>query len=186
MTDSVIPLSELTGTYTIDPTHSRIGFSARHAMITKVRGAFNEFTGTITLDGDNPGKSSAHVSIRADSIDTRNDQRDGHLRTNDFLDAPNYPTLEFVSTGAEQLSPSTYRLTGNLTIKGVARPISLDFEYTGAARDPYGNLRVGFEGSQVVSRKDYGMTWNATLETGGVLVSDKVTLEFEISAVKNA
>ncbi|MCF2530829.1 YceI family protein [Yinghuangia soli] len=186
MSDTAIPLSELTGSYTIDPAHTRIGFSARHAMITKVRGAFNDFTGTAYLDGDDPTKSSASVTIQAVSIDTRNEQRDGHLRTNDFLDAPNFPEITFSSTGVERLGDTTYRLIGDLTIKGVPRPISVDFEFEGAARDPYGNVRVGFEGSVVISRKEYGMTWNATLETGGVLVSDKVTLEIEVSAVKDA
>jgi polyisoprenoid-binding protein YceI len=186
MSDTAIPLSELTGSYTIDPAHSRIGFSARHAMVTRVRGAFNEFDGRLRLDGDDPTLSSARVEVQVASVDTRNADRDGHLRTNDFFDAPHFPTILFASTSAQQLSPSEFRLNGDLTIKGVARPISVDFEFMGAARDPYGNLRVGFEGSVQVSRKDYGMTWNATLETGGVLVSDKVKLEFEISAVKEA
>lgn len=186
MSEDAIPLTDLTGSYTIDPTHSRIGFSARHAMVTKVRGAFNEFEGKAFLDGDDPEKSSASVTIKAASIDTRNDQRDGHLRTNDFLDAPNFPDITFVSNAVEQVDDDTYRLTGDLTIKGVTHPLSIDLEYNGAARDPFGNLRVGLEGSVVVRRKDYGMTWNATLETGGVLVSDKVTLEVEVSAVKDA
>lgn len=186
MSDNPISLTDLTGSYTIDPVHSRIGFSARHAMVTKVRGAFNEFEGKATLDGDDPEKSAVSVRITAASIDTRNDQRDGHLRTNDFLDAPNFPDITFHSTAVEQVDDDTYRLTGDLTIKGVTHPLSIDLEYNGAARDPYGNLRVGFEGSVVIKRKDYGMTWNATLETGGVLVSDKVTLEVEVSAVKDA
>lgn len=185
MTDNAVPLSELTGSYTIDPAHSRIGFSARHAMVTKVRGAFNDFSGTAYLDGDDPAKSTASVAVQAASIDTRNAQRDGHLRTNDFLDVPNFPEITFASTTAERLDDETYRLIGVLTIKGIAHPITVDFEFAGAARDPYGNLRVGFEGSVAISRKEYGMTWNATLETGGVLVGDKVTLELEVSAIKN-
>jgi polyisoprenoid-binding protein YceI len=187
MTTATAPaLTELTGTYTLDPAHSRIGFVARHAMVTKVRGAFNEFEGTATLDGANPANSSAQVTISTASIDTRNAQRDGHLRSNDFLAMDEYPQITFVSTGARQVDDSTFELTGDLTIKGVTNPITIPFSFEGAAKDPFGNLRVGFEGAVTINRKDYGITWNAALETGGVLVSDKVTLEFEISAVKNA
>ena len=177
-------LTELTGQYTLDPAHTRIGFFARHAMVTKVRGAFNEFEGTAQLDGDDPSKSSVTVTIKADSIDTRNEQRDAHLRSNDFLEMETFPEITFVSTAAQQLDESTFRLTGDLTIKGVTKPVTIDFDYEGAAKDPFGNLRLGFEGSVTISRKDYGMTWNAALETGGVLVGDKIVLEFEVSAVK--
>lgn len=187
MTTATAPnLTELTGAYTLDPAHTRIGFVARHAMVTKVRGAFNEFEGTATLDGANPANSSAQVTISTASIDTRNAQRDGHLRSNDFLAMDEYPQITFVSTGARQVDDSTFELTGDLTIKGVTNPITIPFSFEGAAKDPFGNLRVGFEGAVTINRKDYGITWNAALETGGVLVSDKVTLEFEISAVKNA
>ena len=179
-------LAELTGTYTLDPAHTRIGFVARHAMVTKVRGAFNEFEGTATLDGANPANSSVQVTINADSIDTRNAQRDGHLRSNDFLSMEEYPHITFSSTGVRQVDESTFEVTGDLTIKGVTNSITVPFSFEGAAKDPFGNQRVGFEGSVTINRKDYGITWNATLETGGVLVSDKVTLEFEISAIKNA
>jgi polyisoprenoid-binding protein YceI len=187
MTTATTPaLTELTGTYTLDPAHTRIGFVARHAMVTKVRGAFNEFEGTVTLDGANPGGSRAQVTISAASIDTRNAQRDEHLRSNDFLSMDEYPQITFSSTGARQADDSTFELTGDLTIKGVTNPITIPFSYEGAAKDPFGNLRVGFEGAVTINRKDYGITWNAALETGGVLVSDKVTLEFELSLVKNA
>jgi polyisoprenoid-binding protein YceI len=187
MTTATAPaLTELTGTYTLDPAHTRIGFVARHAMVTKVRGAFNEFEGTATLDGANPANSSAQVTISTASIDTWNAQRDGHLRSNDFLAMDEYPQITFVSTGARQVDDSTFELTGDLTIKGVTNPITIPFSFEGAAKDPFGNLRVGFEGAVTINRKDYGITWNAALETGGVLVSDKVTLEFELSLVKNA
>jgi len=187
MTTATAPaLTELTGTYTLDPAHSRIGFVARHAMVTKVRGAFNEFEGTATLDGANPANSSAQVTISTASIDTRNAQRDGHLRSNDFLAMDEYPQITFVSTGARQVDDSTFELTGDLTIKGVTNPITIPFSFEGAAKDPFGNLRVGFEGAVTINRKDYGITWNAALEGGGVLVSDKVTLEFEVSAIKTA
>jgi polyisoprenoid-binding protein YceI len=186
VTTATSQLTALTGTYTLDPAHSRIGFVARHAMVTKVRGAFNEFEGTAVLDGDNPTNSSANVTIQVHSIDTRQAQRDEHLRSNDFLAMDEYPQITFVSTGARQVDDSTFELTGDLTIKGVTNPITVPFSFEGAAKDPFGNLRVGFEGAVTINRKDYGITWNAALETGGVLVSDKVTLEFEISAIKNA
>ena len=186
MTTVTTDFAALTGTYAFDVAHSRFGFVARHAMVTKVRGAFNEFEGTATLDGANPANSSAQVTISTASIDTRNVQRDGHLRSNDFLAMDEYPQITFVSTGARQVDDSTFELTGDLTIKGVTNPITIPFSFEGAAKDPFGNLRVGFEGAVTINRKDYGITWNAALETGGVLVSDKVTLEFEISAIKNA
>jgi polyisoprenoid-binding protein YceI len=177
---------QLVGTYTLDTSHTRIGFSARHAMVTKVRGAFNEFEGTAQLPSADPSTWSVQVTIQVHSIDTRNEQRDGHLRSNDFLSMDEYPAITFTSTNVEQVADDTFRVTGDLTIKGVTRPIAIDFEYQGAATDPFGNTRLGFEGSVAISRKDYGITWNATLETGGVLVSDKVELEFEVSAVKSA
>jgi polyisoprenoid-binding protein YceI len=178
--------ADLTGTYTLDPAHTRIGFVARHAMVTKVRGAFNAFEGTAEIDGANPANSSAQVRIDAASIDTRNAQRDEHLRSNDFLALAEYPQITFVSTAVRQLDEATFELTGDLTIRGVTNSITIPFEFEGAATDPFGNVRLGFEGSVAISRKDYGITWNAALETGGVLVSDKIVLEFEVSAIKNA
>ena len=177
-------LDQLTGTYTLDPAHSRIGFVARHAMVTKVRGGFNDFEGTLHLDADDPTRSTAQVTIQAKSIDTRNADRDAHLRSNDFFAMDEFPTIEFASSKAEKLDDEHYRLTGDLTIRGVTRPVAVDFEFTGAAIDPWGNLRAGFEGSVVVNRKDWGINWNAALEAGGILVSEKVTLEFELAAVK--
>jgi polyisoprenoid-binding protein YceI len=177
--------ADLTGTYTIDSTHSRIGFVARHAMVTKVRGSFNEFTGAAQIDGDTPEKSSATVTIKTHSIDTRNADRDGHLRSNDFLQMDEYPEITFVSTDVKQTGDDSFDVTGDLVIKGVTKSITIPFSYEGTAQDPFGNTRVGFEGSTVINRKDFGITWNAALETGGVLVSDKVTLEFEVSAIKN-
>jgi polyisoprenoid-binding protein YceI len=173
-----------TGTYAIDPTHSRIGFVARHAMVTKVRGSFNEFEGSGYFDAEDPGRSHLQLTIQAASIDTRNADRDGHLRSNDFFDMEHHPEITFVSTAVEQTAPDRYRVTGDLTIKGVTRPVAVDLEYTGAALDPFGNQRVGFEGKTVVNRKDWGVNWNAALEAGGVLVSEKVTLEFEVSAIR--
>jgi polyisoprenoid-binding protein YceI len=187
-TPSSIPatLSDLAGNYVIDPAHTRIGFVARHAMVTKVRGSFNEFEGTATVDSENPANSSVRLTIDAASIDTRNAQRDEHLRTNDFLALEQYPQITFVSTDIRQVDETTFEVTGDLTIKDVTNRITVPFEFEGAAQDPYGNQRIGFDGSVTISRKDYGITWNAALETGGVLVSDKIVLEFEVSAIKNA
>lgn len=179
-------LDDLTGTWTLDPAHTRIGFVARHAMVTKVRGAFNEFEGTAVVDAEDATKSTVTVTIKAASIDTRNEQRDGHLRSNDFLAMEEYPEITFVSTGVRQTGATSLELTGDLTIKGVTNPVTIPFEFEGAATDPFGNQRAGFEGSVTINRKDYGITWNAALETGGVLVSDKIVLEFEVSAIKNA
>jgi polyisoprenoid-binding protein YceI len=182
---STVATSTLTGSYTIDPTHSRIGFVARHAMVTKVRGSFNEFVGRGYFDAENPAASTVELTIQANSIDTRNPDRDGHLRSNDFFDMETYPEIRFVSTAVERVDDTTYRVTGDLTIKDVTKSVAVDFEYTGAATDPFGNQRVGFEGSTTVNRKDWGVNWNAALEAGGVLVSEKVTLEFEVSAVRD-
>lgn len=178
-------LSALTGTYTLDASHTRIGFVARHAMVTKVRGAFNEFEGSAVIDGDDPSKSTASVVIKAASIDTRNAQRDDHIRSNDFLAMDEFPEITFTSTAVKQIDDTTFAVTGDLTVRGVTNSVTVDFTYEGSATDPFGNLRVGFEGSVAISRKDYGISWNAALETGGVLVSDKVVLELEVSAIKN-
>lgn len=178
-------LTDLAGTWTIDPAHSRIGFVARHAMVTKVRGSFNEFSGTATTG---EGLSDAHIEVTIDaaSIDTRNADRDNHLRTGDFFAADQYPTITFRSTEVAAAGDETLRVTGDLTIKGTTRPVTIDFEYAGTAQDPYGNVRAGLEGSTTINRTDFGLSFNAALETGGVLVSEKITLELEVSAVKNA
>jgi polyisoprenoid-binding protein YceI len=185
MTTTTVPTG-LTGTYTIDPTHSRIGFVARHAMVTKVRGSFNEFAGTGYFDAQRPSRSHLQLRIQASSIDTRNADRDGHLRSNDFFDMKTYPEISFASTAVEQLDPENYRVTGDLTIKGVTKSVTVDFEYTGSATDPFENQRIGLEGKTTVNRKDWGVNWNAALEAGGVLVSEKITLEFEVSAIRTA
>lgn len=176
--------STVTGSYAIDASHSRVGFVARHAMVTKVRGSFNEFEGTGYFDADQPANSHLELVIKAASIDTRNADRDGHLRGNDFFDMDEYPKITFRSTSVEQTGHAEYRVTGDLTIKGITKPVSVDFDYTGAVVDPWGNQRIGLEGNTTINRKDWGVSWNAALEAGGVLVSEKVTLEFEVSAVR--
>jgi polyisoprenoid-binding protein YceI len=178
--------TSLTGNYQLDVSHSRIGFSARHAMVTKVRGAFNDFEGSGYFDEATPANSHVEVTIKAASIDTRNPDRDAHLRGNDFFAMDQYPEITFRSTTVQKVDHASYRVSGDLTIKAVTKPVSVDFEFTGSAVDPWGNLRLGFEGSTTINRKDWGVNWNAALEAGGVLVSEKVTLEFEISAVKTA
>ncbi|WP_232549254.1 YceI family protein [Propioniciclava soli] len=178
-------LTELQGTYTLDPTHSEVGFVTRHAMVTKVRGRFNDYSGTATIDGANPSNSSLEVTVQAASLDTNNADRDTHVRSADFFDVEQYPTITFRSTDFA-VSNDTVDVTGDLTIKDVTKSVTIPFDFNGAATDPFGNERIGFEGKVDVSRADYGLTWNAALETGGFLVADKVTLEFEVSAVKQA
>ena len=178
MTTSTSPTDTLTGDYTIDPNHSRIGFVARHAMVTKVRGSFNEFTGSGHFDPSDPSKIHLELTIVAASIDTRNADRDAHLKSNDFFEMDTHPQIKFASTSVSAPDSSTYRVTGDLTIKDVTKSITIDFEFTGAAVDPFGNQRIGLEGSVVVNRKDWGINFNAALEAGGVLISENATLEF--------
>jgi polyisoprenoid-binding protein YceI len=176
---------ELTGTWTIDPSHSSIGFVARHAMVTNVRGTFDEVEGVGQLDAANPAASTATVTMKAASINTGSTDRDGHLRSADFFDVETYPEVRFASTAIERADAETFSVTGDLTIKDVTRPVTVDFTFTGVARDPFGNLRAGFEGQTSVNRKDWGLEWNAALETGGVLVSEKIKLVLDISAIKS-
>ncbi|MDR8413578.1 YceI family protein [Nonomuraea sp. 3-1Str] len=176
---------ELTGTYTIDPAHSRFGFVARHAMITKVRGSLPLLKATAYLDAANPAASTVEVKLDAAGVNTGNPQRDGHLRTSDFLDAETHPHITFTSTGVKRIDDAAFEVTGPLTIRGITREITVPLEYTGTAIDAQGLTRAGFEGGTVINRKDYGVSFNAVLETGGVMISEKITLEFDLSAVKN-
>jgi polyisoprenoid-binding protein YceI len=185
MTTTTTAPHALTGDYQLDVAHTSIGFVARHAMVTKVRGSFNEFEGNVHVDED-VSKSTVHLAIKADSIDTRNEMRDGHLRSNDFLAMAEFPEIIFDSTVVEPVDDETVRLTGDLTIRGTTKPVTFEMAHTGSAKDPFGNLRLGFEGSLVIKRTDWGVSWNTALETGGVLVSEKVTLEFDVSAIKLA
>lgn len=183
MTTSTIP-SELTGTYRLDPAHSRVGFVARHAMITKVRGAFDEVYGEGRFDAQDPTRSWVRVTIRAASIDSRNQDRDAHLRSADFLDVERYPTITFESKAVEVLGDDRFRVDGDLTIKDATRPVSVELELTGATVDPFGNHRIGLEGGATINRKDWGLTWNVALEAGGLLVGERVGIELELSAVR--
>lgn len=179
-------LAALTGEYTIDPSHSEIGFVARHAMVTNVKGYFQDFDGTLHLDGTDPSKSTATIDVKMESIETGSADRDGHLKSSDFFKIDEFPTMTFRSTKAEALGGDDYRITGDLSILGVTKPLSIDLEFNGSAKDPFGNERVGFEGKAEIVRSEWGLTWNAALETGGVLVSDKIKLTFDISAIKKA
>ncbi|MCN9240296.1 YceI family protein [Streptomyces sp. RY43-2] len=179
-------LAALTGGYTVDPAHSTIGFVARHAMVTNVKGGFLDFEGTLHLDGSDPSRSTASIDVKMDSISTGSADRDGHLKSADFFKTDEHPTMTFRSTKAEALGGDTYRITGDLTILGTTKPLAIDLEFNGAAKDPFGNERVGFEGTAQILRSEWGLKWNAALETGGVLVSDKIKLVFDISAIKKA
>ncbi|MEZ5115174.1 MAG: YceI family protein [Candidatus Nanopelagicales bacterium] len=179
-------LTTTTGTWVIDPSHTTLGFQARHAMIAKVRGRFSEFEGSFVLDGASPDKSTARLTIQAASIDTRTPDRDAHLKSPDFLDADAFPTLDFVSTGVKQTGDTSFVVTGDLTIRGTTRSVDIDFELLGVNPDPWGGTRIGFEGSTEISRKDFGLTWNVAIEGGGVLVGDKVKIELDVEAVLQA
>lgn len=184
MTDTST-LAGATGTWVIDPSHTTIGFTVRHAMIAKVRGGFGAFAGSFTIDGANLSASSAEVTIEAASIDTKSADRDAHLISPDFLDAEAFPTLTFTSTSV-QVSGNDVTLTGDLTIHGVTRSVAIAYEFIGLSQDPWGNQRIGFEGTSKISRKEFDLTWNAALETGGVLVGDEITLLLDVEAVKQA
>jgi polyisoprenoid-binding protein YceI len=176
----------LTGHYDIDASHSRLGFAAKHAMVATVRGGFHVYSGEVYLDEENPQNSWAKVEIDAASVDTGNADRDKHLRTADFFDLENHPKITFVSTKAVKTGDDTYTLTGDLTINGKTNPVTVEWEFTGASTDPWGGFRVGFEGKATVNRRDWGLAWNVALDKGGVLVSEKVKLEFDIAAVKRS
>ena len=178
-------LNELKGTYVLDPAHTTFSFVTRHAMVTKVRGSFQEFEGQAVVDGAYPENTKLEVTINTGSVDTRSADRDAHLRSGDFFDAEQFPTMTFVGTDFS-IAGNVVNVTGDLTIKDVTKPVTFPLEFEGSAKDPFGNIRVGFEGSTQILRSDFGLTWNAALETGGFLVSDKVTLELEISAIQQA
>ena len=183
-TEHTIDLATLTGDYDIDPAHTRLGFVARHAMVSKVRGSIPGATGRLHLDGQDPTRSTVEVTVPMENITTDQPQRDEHLRSADFFDVKAHPDLTFRSTRAEVRGDDEYRLIGDLTVRGTTREVALDVEFTGAGTDPYGKFRVGFEATGEISRKEWGVTWNAVLETGGVMVGDKIKLELDVEAVR--
>lgn len=179
-------LAPTAGTWTLDPAHSRIGFSARHAMVTTVRGSFEEFEGSIHLGEDGLAGSAADLRVSTASITTGNADRDAHLRSAEFLDVESIPSMTFTSTAVRPTGETTFVVVGDLTIRGTTRQVEIEAELEGVSADPFGNDRIGFSGRTVIRRKEFGLVWNVALETGGVLVSDKVTIELDVSAIKQA
>ncbi|MCF2588205.1 YceI family protein [Brevibacterium sp. UCMA 11752] len=175
---------QLTGTWVIDPAHTRLGFSSRHAMVTRIRGAFNTVEGKAVIDAADLSNAEITITIDVDSVDTRTPDRDAHLRSADFFGVENYPTITFKSTGVDEVEEGSYIVNGDLTIRDITRPVSVPLELLGVDRDQNGDLRAGLEGKRRIDRKDWGVTWNTTLDSGGLLVSDKITLEFELSLIK--
>ncbi|WP_300344015.1 YceI family protein [Nesterenkonia sp.] len=168
------------GTWTLDSAHSEIGLTVRHAGISKVRAVFEEATGTLKVAED--GTTDVNAVVRAESFNSKNEDRDAHVRGEDFLDVEKYPEMTFVATGVKPTG-ETFDLTGELTIRGVSKEVTFEVEFGGQAVDPFGATRAGFSASSVISRKEFGLSWNAALETGGVLVGDKVTLDLEVAFV---
>ena len=173
------------GTYVLDPTHTRIGFVARHLMVTKVRGAFREFTGSITI-GEDAASSTAEATMQTASIDTGTPDRDAHLTSGDFLEAEKYPQITFANARVQSQKGAAFTVVGDLTIKDVTREVTLDVELDGVAKDPWGNEKLAVTATTEIDREDFGMTWNVALETGGVLVSKKVRIEIEAQAARQA
>lgn len=173
----------IAGTYVLDPAHTTIGFVARHAMVTKTRGKFEDFEGTITV-AENIADSKADVTIKSASINTGNDDRDGHVKGDDFFAVEKYPELTFTATSFNVDEAGNGTVTGDLTIKGVTKPVTLDVESERLAEDPFGNTRFGFEATTKINRLDYGIDFNAPLKTGGVLISEEIKIELEVSAIK--
>jgi polyisoprenoid-binding protein YceI len=171
-------------TYSIDVSHSEIGFTVRHMMFAKVRGQFKSWTANLQYDAAAPEKSNIHVDIDVASIDTREEKRDGHLRSADFFDVEKFPKMTFQSKRIESNGKGRYTLTGDLSIHGVTRELAVDVEETGRGKDPWGNDRLGFSARATISRSDWGLTWNQALEAGGVLVSDKVEIEAEVQVIQ--
>jgi polyisoprenoid-binding protein YceI len=172
-------------TWKLDPSHTLVEFSAKHLMITTVKGRITDVEGTIVIDEKNPRNSSVEATLKAVSIDTRTEQRDQHLRSADFLNAELFPEIKFRSTKIEG-DKDSFKLTGDLTIRDVTRPITLDIRFEGQQTDPWGGERVGFSGSGKIDRRDFGLTWNQALETGGVVVGNDVKINLEVEAVKAA
>ncbi|WP_330321362.1 YceI family protein [Streptomyces clavifer] len=177
-------LVALTGEWMIDPAHSRIGFSVRHAMVTTVRGSFAEYESRLFFDGRDPSRSRAEIALATASVDTGVEQRDAHLVGRDFLDAGRHPRITFTSTAVQLASKEVYRMTGDLSIRGTTRPVVLDLTYIGHVTDPFGYERVGFDGTTTINRSDWGLTYNARLAEGGAMVSERLRLQFDIAAIR--
>jgi len=174
-------------TYQIDPAHTSAQFSVRHMMITNVRGGFSRVAGTVVYDPDNPSESSVEATIDTSSIKTMDEQRDAHLKSADFLDTDKYPTITFKSKKIEPAGENEWRVTGDLTVHGATKPVVLKVEGpTAEVKDPFGNTRVGASATTKFKRSDFGLTWNAVLETGGIAVGDELKIELEVSAIKAA
>ncbi len=171
-------------TWKFDPSHSNVGFSARHLMVAKVRGHFSSWNGTLEIDEENPAASHVEVSIDAASIDTKEADRDKHLKSADFLNVDEFPHITFKSTKVERKGKTDLLVSGDLTIHGTTHPVTLDVEYAGRAKDPWGGERAGFSATTSINRKDFGLVWNVALETGGFLVGDKIDIVLEIEAIK--
>ena len=194
MTDTITPAATrdvngitlpTTGTFALDRSHTQVGFVARHLMVSKVRGRFTDFEGTIIV-ADDPSASSVEVTIQAASVNTNDENRDNHVRNIDFLSVEEFPTLSFRSTKVELKPRGDWKVYGDLTVRGVTRPVVLDVEFEGVIQDPWGNQRLGFTASGEIDRNDFGVSFNAALETGGFVVSPKVKLEIEAEAVRQA
>jgi len=170
------------GTWTLDPTHTDVSFTARHLMVTKVRGRFPLVAGSVTI-GENPLESSVEATLDVAGVESGEKGRDDHLRSEDFFHAEQHPTITFRSTRVEDAGDDTYRVAGDLTIKGVSRPVTLDLEYLGTVTSPWGDQRAGFSASAEVNRKDWGLEWNVALEAGGVVVGDKIKLNIDAEAI---
>ena len=176
-----------TTTWTLDPSHSLVEFSAKHMMITTVKGRFADVTGTIVIDEENPDRSTVEVEIATPSIDTRSEQRDAHLRSADFLDVDNFPTIVFRSKrieGAHAEAGDSFQVIGDLTIRGTTREVTLDATFEGTGKDPWGGERASFSAQTTIDRRDFDLTWNVALETGGILVSNQIKLTLEVQATK--
>ncbi len=181
-TTSSTPATITSGTYTVDATHSEVGFAVRHLAVSKVRGRFEKFDGTIVI-ADDVLQSTVTATVDMASVNTNDATRDGHLRTNDFFAIEEFPSMTFTSTG---IAPKggAFALTGDLTVRGVTRSVTFDLEFGGSESDPWGGSRLGFSATTEISRKDFGMEWNTVLDSGGLLVGDKVSIQLEIEAVK--
>jgi polyisoprenoid-binding protein YceI len=170
--------------WAVDPAHTLVEFSVKHMMVTTVKGRFSDVEGTITGSLDNPTQAQVEVTIKADSIDTRNEQRDGHLKSGDFLEVEKYPTITFKSNRIEQVSKDHYKVLGELTIKDVTKEVELDAAVNGVGKTPFGTEIVGITADTIITRQDFGLSWNVALETGGVLVGNTAKISIEVEAVK--